>query len=162
MVAGGASVLHDGAVVGGEPEEAEDSGIQVTVGGAQVMDGNVRFVHGIYFREVKERGGRVSDCDDGARVKSGLGDQIVMWWRRGLGRTERAGVCDRSLKNASGTFFFHFAGRRRKDLRDTTWAAPCDNVIGAASSPQQLRVCWRYVNFYAIVQRECLGGPVFV
>ena len=84
VVAGGASVLHDGAVVRGEPEEAEDSGIQVTVGGAQVMDGNVRFVYGLYFCEVKERGGRVSDCDDGARVKSGSGDQIVMWWRRVL------------------------------------------------------------------------------
>ncbi len=84
MVACRASVFEDSSVVGCKPEEAEDSGIQVTVGGAQVMDGNVRFVYGLYFRDVKERDGRVSDCDDGARVKSGSGDQIVMWWRRVL------------------------------------------------------------------------------
>jgi hypothetical protein len=108
------------------------------------------------------RRGSVADGDDGSGVKGGVRDEIVVRGRRILGGAERAGVGDRALKDASGTFFFHLVGRRRNDLRDTTWAAPCDNVIGAASSPQQLRVCWRYVNFYAIVQIKCLGGPVFV
>ncbi len=38
VVAGGAGVLHNGAVVGCEPERTEDSGIHGGVGGAQVVD----------------------------------------------------------------------------------------------------------------------------
>ncbi len=39
VVAGGASVLHDGAVVGSKPEKAEDSRVQGWDCDAQVVDG---------------------------------------------------------------------------------------------------------------------------
>ena len=162
VVAGGAGVLHDGAVVGCEPERAKDSGSYVMVGGAQVVDGEQGFCDGLNLGKVKGRRGGVADGDDGAGVKGGVRDEIVVRGGRILGGAERASVDERSLKDASGTFFLHLVGRRRQDLRDTTWAAPCNDVVGAASGPKQLRVGWRYVNFYAIVQRECLGGSVFV
>jgi hypothetical protein len=56
LVAGGASVLHDGAVVGSEPEKTEDSRVQGCVCGAQVVDGEERFRDFLYFGEVEARG----------------------------------------------------------------------------------------------------------
>ncbi len=78
MAAGGGSIFHDGAVVGGKPEKTEDSCVHVGVGGSKVVHGKMRFVHRLDFRKMKERGGRVSDCNDCARVESGFGDKIVI------------------------------------------------------------------------------------
>ena len=110
VVAGGASVFHDGAVIGGEPEKTEDGCVHLWVGGSEVVHCKLRFVHCLYFRDIKERGGRVADCDDGARVKSGFGGEIVMWRGRILGSTEGAGVNDGALEFTSRTFLFHFVG----------------------------------------------------
>ncbi len=63
VVAGRASVFQDSAVVGGEPKKTEDSRVHLWVGGAEVMDRQVRFVDFRDFREMKERSGRVSDCN---------------------------------------------------------------------------------------------------
>ena len=63
VVAGRASVFQDSAVVGSEPEKTEDSCVHLWVGGAKVMDRQVRFVYFRDFREMKERSGRVSDCN---------------------------------------------------------------------------------------------------
>ncbi len=92
VVAGGASVLHDGAVVGCEPEKAEDSEIQVMVGGAQVVDEEEGFRDGLDFCKVKLRRGIVTDGDDGSGVKSGVRDKIVVRGGRSLGSAERASV----------------------------------------------------------------------
>ena len=101
VVAGGAGVLHDGAVVGCEPERAKDRGSYVMVGGAQVVDGEQGFCDGPNLGKVKGRRGGVADGDDGAGVKGGLRDEIVVRGWRILGRAERASVNDRSLKNAT-------------------------------------------------------------
>ncbi len=37
---------------------------------------------------------------------------------------------------------------------------PRDDVVGVASGPKQLRVRWRYVIFYSIVERESVRSPV--
>ena len=110
VVAGGASVFHDGAVIGGEPEKTEDGCVHLGVGGSEVVHNKLRFGHCLYFRNVKERGGRVADCNDGAGVESGFGDKIVMWRGRILGSTEGAGVDDSALEFTSRAFLFHFVG----------------------------------------------------
>ncbi len=90
VVAGGAGVLHDGAVVGCKPEKAEDSGSYVMVGGAQVVDGEQRFRDGLNLGKVKGRRGIVADGDDSAGVKGGVGNEIVVRggagsWKHGTG-----------------------------------------------------------------------------
>jgi hypothetical protein len=96
VVAGGAGVLvlHDGAIVGCEPEKAEDSGIHVRVGGAQVVDREERFRDDLNFGKVKLRRGSVVDGDDGSGVKGGVRDEIVVRRWGVLGRAERAGIDD--------------------------------------------------------------------
>jgi hypothetical protein len=101
VVAGGTSVFHDSAVVGSKPEKTEDSRIHVWVGGSEVMDGEMRLVHFLYFRKMKEGGGRVSDGKEGSGVKSGFGDQIVMWRGRALGSAERACIDNCPLEFSS-------------------------------------------------------------
>ncbi len=101
VVAGGAGVLHNSAVVGCEPERTEDSGVHGGVGGAQVVDREERFRDGRDFGEVKVRRGSVADGDDGTGVKGGVRDEIVVRGGRILGSTERTSVNDRSLKNAT-------------------------------------------------------------
>ncbi len=63
VVAGRASVFQDSAVVRGEPKKTEDSCVQLWVGGAEVMDRQVRFVDLCDCREMKERSGRVANCN---------------------------------------------------------------------------------------------------
>jgi hypothetical protein len=110
VVAGGAGVLHNSAVVGCEPERTEDGGIHGRVGGAQVVDREESLRDGRDFGEVKVGRGIVADGDNGARVKGGVRDEIVVRGGRILGCAERASVDDRSLKDASVTFFFHLVG----------------------------------------------------
>ncbi len=88
VVAGRASVFEDSSVVGCKPEKTEDSRVHLRVGCSEVMDGEMRLVYFRYFHNMKERGGRISDGDNSARVKSGFGDKIVMWWGRILGSAE--------------------------------------------------------------------------
>ncbi len=113
VVAGGAGVLHNSAVVGCEPERTEDGGIHGRVRGAQVVNREESLRDGRDFGDVKVRRGIVADGDDGSGVKGGVRDEIVVRGGRILGCAERASVDDRSLKNASGTFFLHLVGRRR-------------------------------------------------
>jgi hypothetical protein len=101
VVTGGAGVLHHSAVVGGEPERTEDSGIHGGVGGAQVMDREESLRDGRDFGNVEVRRGSVANGDDGAGVEGGVRDEIVVRGGRILGRAERASVNDRSLKNAT-------------------------------------------------------------
>jgi hypothetical protein len=50
----GASVFHDGFVVGCEPEKTKDSGVHVSVCGTQVVDGEERSRDYLDFCEVNE------------------------------------------------------------------------------------------------------------
>ena len=101
VVAGGALVLHDGAVVGSKPEKTEDSRVQGWGCGAQVVDGQKRFCDRLDFGDVEARGGSVADGDDGPGVKSSGRDEIVVRRRRVFGGAERTSVDDCALKGAS-------------------------------------------------------------
>jgi hypothetical protein len=101
VVAGGAIILHDGAVVGSKPEKTEDSCVHLRVGGSEVVDGEVRLVYFRDFREMIERRGSVADGNNGAGVKSSVGDKIVVWRWWVLRSAERAGVDDGTLEFAT-------------------------------------------------------------
>ncbi len=53
VVAGWAGVLHDGSVVGCEPEEKKDSRVHGGVGSAQIVDGEEGFGDGLDFGKVE-------------------------------------------------------------------------------------------------------------
>ena len=101
VVAGRAGVSHDGAVVGCEPEKAEDSGVHGRVSGTQVVDRKERFRDGLNSGEVKGGRGIVAEGDDGAGVKGGVGYEIVVWRGGCFGCAERASVGDGTLKFAA-------------------------------------------------------------
>ena len=70
VVAGGAGVFEDGFVGGGEPQESEDGAVEVSVGGAEVVEGGVRLGESGEAGEVKSRGRRVADGNEGAGGES--------------------------------------------------------------------------------------------
>ncbi len=82
VVASGACVLEDGAVVGRvNPDKFESSVAEVGVGGAKVGDGDVGLGEEGEASEVKGIGGVVgtADCDDGAGVMRRGREHIVVW-----------------------------------------------------------------------------------
>jgi hypothetical protein len=101
VVAGRASVFEDSSVVGCKPEKTEDSCVHLRVGGSEVVDGEVRLVYFRDFREMIERRGSVADGNNGAGVKSSVGDKIVVWRWWVLRSAERAGVDDGTLEFAA-------------------------------------------------------------
>ena len=101
VVAGGAGVFDDGLVVWGEPQKSEDSAVKVSVGGAEVVEGGVRLGESGESGEVKSRGRRVADGNEGARGESQSGEQIMMRWWWGRRGAKGAHVRDRAFKEAT-------------------------------------------------------------
>ena len=65
------------------------------------METELVFVSGKYFGEMKERAGGVADSDDGAGVKCGLGQEVVVRRRGILGGAKGSHVNDRALKGTA-------------------------------------------------------------
>ncbi len=108
VVAGRAGVLKNSATIGSEPHETEDCNVQVRGGGSEVVERQVSFVERENFSQMKGGGRGVTDSDDGGGVQSGGGDKVVVRGGRDLGRAERAGVDDSTLKFATTRFLLHF------------------------------------------------------
>jgi hypothetical protein len=70
-VAGRASVVEDGSLVGGGPHETENDGVKGRVGCAQIVEGKVILSVGENFGEVKRVGGSVADGNNRARSELG-------------------------------------------------------------------------------------------
>ncbi len=149
-------------MVGGGLHEAEDGSVERGIGGSKVVEGKVVLGGGEYFGQVKLRVRGVADSKNRARVKSGCGYEIVLWWGWVRGSAVWACVDNGPLKFTSRTFLFHFVGGGRKDARDAAGSSPSNDVIGAASGSKKLRVSWGYVDFYPIIEGKSLGGAMHV
>jgi hypothetical protein len=84
VVAGGSGVFEDRLVGWGEPQEFEHGAVEVWVGGAKVVERGGGLGESGEAGEVKRRGRRVADGNEGARGESQSGEQVVMrrWWGR--------------------------------------------------------------------------------
>jgi hypothetical protein len=78
VVAGRAGVFEDSAAIGGEPDKAEDSGIQSRGGGAEIVNRQTDLVDAEDFGQVEGRGGGVPDGNVGGGEQSRGGDKIVV------------------------------------------------------------------------------------
>ncbi len=79
VVAGRASVFEDSSVVGCKPEKTADSCVHLRVGCSEVMDGEMRLVYCLYFREMEERRGKTrSWCGGGGFFDAWKGRVLMM------------------------------------------------------------------------------------
>ncbi len=99
MVAGGSDVFEDSLVVWGEPQELEDGAGKVWVGGAEVVERGVSLGESNQAGEVKSRGGRVADGNEGAGDEIQSGEKVVMRWWWGSRGAKGAHVRDGAFKN---------------------------------------------------------------
>ncbi len=65
VVAGRAGVLENGAAIGGNPDETEDSSVQGAGGGAEVVDGQQGLSKVEDFGEMKGGVGGIADSNNG-------------------------------------------------------------------------------------------------
>jgi hypothetical protein len=98
VVAGRAGVLENGAAIGSNPDETENSSVQGARGGAEVVDGQQDLCKVEDFGKMESRVGGIADSNDGGGEQGSGGDEVVMGRRRGLRGAEGADVDDGALK----------------------------------------------------------------
>ncbi len=84
VVPGRAGVFEDSAAIRSEPDETEDSGVQGTRGGAEVVDGEQSLRKCEDFSEMGDRVRGVADSNDGGGEQSKRDHGAAgarSWWR---------------------------------------------------------------------------------
>jgi hypothetical protein len=99
VVAGRASVAENSALVGSDPQEAEDGSVDRRVGGSEVMEG--KMILGVVedFRQVVGRMRGVADSDDSTRNHLCRREEVVVRWWRVLRGAERADINNGALES---------------------------------------------------------------